>query len=59
MVRHGQWSQGDHHMQDSSFKVAAAIFGIGALLKISALAIALAMLGLAGSAQAGVVAATL
>ncbi|MCC6947808.1 MAG: PepSY domain-containing protein [Bradyrhizobiaceae bacterium] len=40
-------------MRNSSFKVAAAIFGGAALLKISALAVAVAVLGLATSAQAG------
>ncbi len=39
-------------MQNSSFKVAAAIFVGGAVLKISALAAAVAMLGFAGAAQA-------
>jgi hypothetical protein len=39
-------------MQNTSFKVAAAIFGIAALLKISALAVAIGMLGLVSSAQA-------
>lgn len=39
-------------MQNSSFKVAAAIFSGAALLKISALAVAVALLGLT-SAQAG------
>ena len=37
----------------SSFKIAAGMFGIAALVKISALAIALATLGIASSAQAG------
>lgn len=40
-------------MGNSSFKIAAAIFGGGALLKVSALAAAAAILGLASSAQAG------
>jgi hypothetical protein len=40
-------------MRNSSFKVAAAIFGGAALLKISALAVAAAILGFASSAQAG------
>lgn len=39
-------------MQNSSFKVAAALFSGAALLKISAVAAAIVMLGLAGSAQA-------
>jgi hypothetical protein len=33
-------------MQNSSFKIAAAIFGTGALLKIFAVAVAVAMFGL-------------
>jgi hypothetical protein len=37
----------------SSFKIAAGMFGIAALVKISIFAIAVAMLGLATSAQAG------
>jgi hypothetical protein len=37
----------------SSFRIAAGIFGIAALVKVSVLAIAIAMLGLASSAQAG------
>ena len=37
----------------SSFKMAAGIFGMAALVKITVLAIALAMLGVASSAQAG------
>jgi hypothetical protein len=37
----------------SSFKMAAGIFGMAALVKISVFAIALAMLGVASSAQAG------
>ncbi|MEJ2378635.1 MAG: PepSY domain-containing protein [Pseudolabrys sp.] len=40
-------------MQNSSFKVAAAIFSGATLLKISALAVAVAILGLTSSAQAG------
>ncbi len=40
-------------MHNSSFKVAATIFGGATLLKISALAIAAALLGFASSAQAG------
>jgi hypothetical protein len=40
-------------MQNSSFKVAAAIFSGAALLKLSALGVAVAMLGLATPAQAG------
>ena len=36
----------------SSFKIAAGMLGIAALLKISVLAIAVAMLGMASSAQA-------
>lgn len=36
----------------SSFKIAAGIFGIAALLKISVFAIAIAMLGMASSARA-------
>ncbi len=38
---------------NSSFKMAAGMFGIAALVKISVFAIALAMLGMASSAQAG------
>jgi hypothetical protein len=37
----------------SSFKVAAGMFGTAALAKLSAFAVALMMLGLASSAQAG------
>ena len=37
----------------SSFKIAAGIFGIAALVKISVFALAVAMLGVATSAQAG------
>jgi hypothetical protein len=37
----------------SSFKIAAGIFGAAALIKISIFAIAVAMLGLVSSAQAG------
>ncbi len=37
----------------SSFKIAAGMFGVGALTKISVFALALAMLGIASSAQAG------
>lgn len=37
----------------SSFKIAAGIFGVAALMKISVFAIAVAMLGFASSAQAG------
>ena len=37
----------------SSFKLAAGIFGMAVLAKISVFAIALAMLGIASSAQAG------
>lgn len=40
-------------MHDSSFKIAATMFGGATLLKISALAIAGAILGLASPAQAG------
>ena len=40
-------------MQNPSFKVAAAIFSSAALLKISALAVAVALLGLTSSVQAG------
>jgi hypothetical protein len=45
---------GDQKMAKiSSFKMAAGIFGVAALVKISVFAIALTMLGVAGSAQAG------
>jgi hypothetical protein len=37
----------------SSFKIAAAMLGIAALVKISVFAIAVTMLGIATSAQAG------
>ena len=37
----------------SSFKMAAGIFGMAALVKITVFATALAMLGVASSAQAG------
>ncbi len=37
----------------SSFKIAAGVLGAAALVKISIFAIAIAMLGLASSAQAG------
>ncbi len=37
----------------SSFKIAAGVFGAAALLKLSALAVAVVMLGLTTSAQAG------
>ena len=37
----------------SSFKIAAGIFGVAALMKISVFAIAVAMLELAGPAQSG------
>ena len=37
----------------SSFKMAAGIFGVAALVKISVFAIAVAMLGMVSSAQAG------
>jgi hypothetical protein len=37
----------------SSFKIAAGIFGVAALVKISVFTIAVAMLGMASSAQAG------
>lgn len=37
----------------SSFKIAAGMFGIAALVKISVFAIAVTMLGVATSAQAG------
>ncbi len=37
----------------SSFKIAAGMFGLAALVKISVFAIAIAMLGTATSAQAG------
>ena len=37
----------------SSFKMAASVFGIATTVKISFFAIALAMLGMASSAQAG------
>jgi len=40
-------------MQDASSKVGAAILGSATLLKISAIALAIAVLGLASSAQAG------
>jgi hypothetical protein len=39
--------------QISSFKIAAVISTMAALVKVSVLAIALAMLGMTGSAQAG------
>ena len=38
---------------NTSFKMAAGIFGMAALVKITVFAIALAMLGVASSAQAG------
>lgn len=38
---------------NTSFKMAAGIFGMAALVKITVFAIALAMLGMASSAQAG------
>lgn len=38
---------------NTSFRMAAGIFGMAALVKITVFAIALAMLGVAGSAQAG------
>jgi hypothetical protein len=37
----------------SSFRIAAGLFGMAALVKISVFAIAIAMLGIASSAQAG------
>jgi len=37
----------------SSFKIAAGMFGLAALVKISVFAIAVTMLGMATSAQAG------
>jgi hypothetical protein len=40
-------------MQDPTFKVAASIFGVSAFLKVSALAAAVAILSLGGSAHAG------
>lgn len=40
-------------MQNASFKVGAAILGADTLLKISAFALAIAVLGFASSAQAG------
>ena len=38
---------------NTSFKMAAGLFGMAALVKITVFAIALAMLGVASSAQAG------
>ena len=38
---------------NTSFKMAAGIFGMAALVKITAFALALAMLGVASTAQAG------
>jgi len=45
---------GDQKMEQiSSFKIAAGMLGIAALVKISVFALAVAMFGLATSAQAG------